>query len=111
MNDTQQNETDGLTPAQARLIELDLKKPEIKAYYEELETVIAEVAAEIGVNAYFEAPDGTVFKIVKSTGTFVSFKDLDFERTKRADEKRGTLSVKEAQDAKRNGYKPLPEEE
>lgn len=100
-----------LTAAQKRLIELDLKKPEIKAYYEELEKVIAEVATEIPLNGYFKADDGTVYKIVKPTGTFVTFKAVDFERTKREGETRGSLSMKEAKDAELNGFKPLPEQE
>jgi len=55
---------DGLTDAQRRLVELDLRKPEIKAYYEELEQTVAAVAAEVGVDGYFAAPDGTVYKLV-----------------------------------------------
>lgn len=98
-----------LTAAQQRLIELDLKKPEIKAYYEELEKVIAAVALEIPLNGYFKGPDGTVYKIVKPAGTFVAYKQLDFERTKREGETRGTLSMKEAKDAELNNFAPLPE--
>ena len=101
--------TDGLTTAQRRLVELDLKKPEIKAYYEELEQVVAKVAEETGINGYFRAPDSTIYKIVKPTGTFVSFKLFDFERTKREGEARGSLSMKEAKDAELNGFRPLPE--
>lgn len=88
-----------LTDAQQRLIQLDLRKKEIDSFYEELEKALADVAAEIGVNSYFQASDGTVFKVVKPTGTFVSFRDLGYNRTKREGEDRGTLSVKEAQAA------------
>lgn len=95
----------------AKLVELDLKKPEITAYYEELERVIAEVEKIVGVNGYFKAPDGTVYKIVKPSGTFVSFKALVYERTKREGEARGSLSMKEAKEAEANGFKPLPESE
>lgn len=98
---------DGLTNAQRRLIALDLKKPEITAYYEELEQTVAAVASEVGIDGYFAAPDGTVYKLVKATGTFVSFKQFAFERTKREGESRGTLSMKEAADARANGFKPL----
>jgi hypothetical protein len=95
--------TTELTPAQARLVELDLRKPEIKAYYEELEQVIAAVAAEIGLGGYFESADGTVYKIIKPEGTFVSFKALDFVRTRRAGELRGSLSQTEAHEARAKG--------
>lgn len=98
-----------LTEAQKKLVELDLKKPEIKAYYEELEKTVAEVAAEMPMNGYFKSDDGTVYKIVKPSGTYVSFKEFDFERTKREGETRGSLSVKEAKEAELNDFKPLPE--
>jgi hypothetical protein len=91
-----------------RLVELDLKKPEIQAYYEEREKVLARVAEYIGVNGYFKASDGTVFKIVEPAGKFVTFSKLDYERTKRDGEVRGTLSMKEAKDAEANGFQPLP---
>jgi len=96
-----------MTEAQQRLVKLDLRKPEIEAYYQELEQTVAQVAAEIGLNGYFEAPDGTVYKIVKPSGRFVLFKDLDFLRTKREGEERGTLSKVEADKARANGFKPL----
>jgi hypothetical protein len=90
-----------------RLVELDLRKPEIQAYYEEREKVLAEVATIVGINGYFKADDGTVFKIVKPAGQYVTFKELDYERTKRDGEARGTLSMKEAKDAEANGFLPL----
>ena len=90
-----------------RLIDLDLKKQEITAYYEELERTLAEVAALIPVNGYFKADDGTVFKIVKPAGQYVTFKEFGYERTKREGEARGSLSMKEAKDAEANGFLPL----
>jgi hypothetical protein len=96
-----------LTDAQVRLVELDLRKKEIEQYYEDLEKTLADVVAEVGLNGYFEAPDGTVYKIVKPQGRFVLFKDLDFLRTKREGEERGSLSMKEAQAAKANEFKAL----
>lgn len=97
-----------LSFAQARLVELDLRKPEIQAYYEELEKITAAVAAEVGMDGYFQAPDGTVYKLVKPADQFVTYRQFAFERTKRDGESRGTLSMKEAADARANGFKPLP---
>lgn len=88
-----------LSDAQQKLIQLDLRKKEIDSFYEELEKALSDVASEIGLNSYFQSSDGTVYKIVKPTGTFVSFRDLGYNRTKREGEERGTLSVKEAQSA------------
>jgi hypothetical protein len=98
---------DGLTDAQRRLVALDLRKKEITAYYEELDQVLPLVVAEVGINGYFQAPDGTVYKLLKAEGKFVTFKDFDFHRTKREGESRGTLSKDEAEKAKANGFKPL----
>ena len=85
-----------MTDTQRRLFQLDLRKAEIEKYYEDLEQAIKDVEAENGINSYFQGSDGVVYKIVKPTGTFVSYKDLNYVRTKRADEARGSLSAKEA---------------
>lgn len=92
-----------LTDAQQRLVDLDLRKPEIEKYYEDLEQAIKDVVkegggpADDGIGAMFQAQDGTVYKMVKPAGTFVSYKELNYVRTKRSGEERGSLSVKEAQ--------------
>jgi hypothetical protein len=88
-----------LSLAQQRLIALDLRKPEIEAYYEQLESTLDEVAKEIGINGYFRALDGIVYKITIPEGHFVSYKRLAFVRTKREGERAGSLSVKEAEAA------------
>jgi hypothetical protein len=102
-----QPSTPNLSEAQVRLVKLDLRKKEIEQYYEDLEKTLAQVASEVGLNGYFEAPDGTVYKIVKPAGRYILFKDLDFLRTKREGEERGTLSMKEANDARSNGFEPI----
>lgn len=90
-----------MTDAQKRLVELDLKKAEINAFYEELDKVTAQVAEEVGIDGYFQSEDKIVYKISKQKGTYVSFRELCYLRTKREGEKAGTLSVKEA---KENGF-------
>ena len=88
-----------MTPAQMKLVALDLKKAEITAYYEELDKVLTEVVAEVGMNGMFQSEDGTVFKITEPKGKYIPYKDLEYLRTKRADERAGTLSAKEAKEA------------
>ena len=88
-----------MTPAQQRLFDLDLKKAEIDRYYEELEEAIKAVEAENGLGSMFQGPDKVVFKIVKPAGTFITYKDLNYVRTKRPDESRGSLAAKEAEAA------------
>jgi Asp-tRNA(Asn)/Glu-tRNA(Gln) amidotransferase C subunit len=82
---------------QAKLVALDLKKKEVEAFYEEMNSVLAELAKEQGLDSMFQAPDGTVYKIHKPTGTFVQYREVGYLRTKREGEDRGTLSVKEAE--------------
>lgn len=77
--------------AQTKLIE-DLKK-QLKEANEALFTTLNE----LGVDTYHQDPvDGTVFKVVKPKGTYIEFKEIGYERTKKEGEERGTLSVKEA---------------
>jgi len=83
-----------------RLIELDKKKEEIKRYFEELEAATKAVLAEQGMDSFFQDPsDGTVFQIVKPEGTFIKFKEVDYIRTRREGEKKGSLSLTKARDA------------
>lgn len=88
-----------LTDAQQRLVKLDLARPAIDKYYEDLEQTLKDVQAEIGTDGFFQSEDGTVYQIVKPNGTFVTFRELGFIRTKRSGEERGSLSVKKAQEA------------
>ena len=52
---------------------------------------------ELGVGSHFQDPtDKTVFQIVEPNGTFISYKKVAYERTKRKGEFKGTLSVRKA---------------
>ena len=88
-----------LTPTQKRFIELDKKKVDIKRYFAELESVTADVVAELGLGAFFQDEDGTVYKATKAGGEFVRYKEFEILRTRRENEPKGTLSLKEAQEA------------
>jgi len=80
--------------AAEKLIELDNKKAEIKRYYEDL----AEVLEVLGTDAHFQSPEGLVFLVEEADGRYVKFEKLRYIRTKKADEKRGELSKKRAQE-------------
>ena len=85
-----------------RFVDLERKKEEVKKYFDELQTAISAVEAEIGINGMFQDEQGTVYKIVVPEGRYVAFDKLSYERTRRkkADgtmEKAGSLSLKEAQ--------------
>lgn len=83
--------------AQKKLIELSFKRDELKKQYEELNTELEKVLTFLGVDNFFQDKDGTVYKVVVPKGSFISFKHIDYVRTRRGDEKIGSLSLKEAE--------------
>lgn len=82
-----------------KFVELEKRKNEVKKYFDELQSALEAVSAEVGVNGMFQDDAGTVYKIVIPDGKFVTFDKLGYERTKREGEARGTLSVKAAEEA------------
>ena len=83
----------------ARLATLDLKKAEVNKFYEELDEVLGQLKEHGQLNGFYQSTDGTVYQIVKPSGRFVTFKDVDYVRTKREGEERGSLSAKAAEAA------------
>ena len=88
-----------MTPTQAKFVELEKKKEAVKKYYEELTEATKALAEELGVGGFFQDPEGTVYKVVVPEGTFVKFQTIGYNRTRRAGEKRGDLSLTEARSA------------
>lgn len=83
-----------------KFLELEHKKTEMKKYWEELDAATAELVKLVGINFYFQDPTtNCVFKTVVPAGRYVEYKAVGYVRTKKADEKRGDLSVKEAEEA------------
>jgi hypothetical protein len=69
---------------------------QLKAVNEQLEAALNET----GVGTMMQDPETLlVYKVVKPKGTFISYKEIDYVRTKKEDEDRGDLSVKEAKAA------------
>ena len=88
-----------MTPAQQKFVNLEKKKEEVKRYYEELKSALEDVVKEIGVNSYFQDEQGVVYKTVTPEGKWVQFEQFSYLRTRREHEKRGDLSLKEAEEA------------
>lgn len=88
-----------MTEAQIKFVALEKKKEEVKKFFEELKLAIEAVKAEVGVNGMFQDGEGTVYKVVIPEGKFVTFDKISYVRTRRLDEKRGDLSLKEAEAA------------
>lgn len=88
-----------MTEAQRKFVELERKKEEIKKYFDELSAAVTAVSKEVGINGYFQDDQGIVYKVVVPDGKFVYFDQISYVRTRRAHEKRGDLSMKEAETA------------
>jgi len=89
-----------MSPVVQRFLELERQKASVKKYFDQLSEATEALAKEVGIGGYFQDPsDGTVFKVVKPEGRFVHYEDVSYVRTRRIDEKRGDLSLKEAEAA------------
>ena len=90
-----------MTEAQLKFIALEKRKEDVKKFFEELSLATEAVVQEIGLNKYFQDGDGIVYKTTVPDGKFVYFEKFSIDRTRRAGEKSGSLSLKEA---KENGF-------
>lgn len=55
---------------------------------------------KLGIDTFLQDPEtGVVFQIVKPTGTFMYYKEIDYIRTKKEGERQGSLSMKKAEEA------------
>lgn len=76
--------------------------------YDELKQTQEELAAEmrvLGVEKYIQDPETlAVYKTIKPTGTFVSFKDIDYKRTLMEGEKGGGPTVLAKKEAEEQGF-------
>lgn len=88
-----------MTEAQSKFVELERKKEEVKKYFDELRQATEVLAKELGVNGMFQDAEGIVYKVVEPEGKFVTFDKISYVRTRRSHEKRGDLSMKEAESA------------
>lgn len=87
-----------LTDAQHTLIELDRRKAAITEFYERYEKALAAVVAESGVGCHFQDDEGVVYQLVEPEGRFVYFEKYRANRTRRDEEKAGTLSMTKARE-------------
>lgn len=61
---------------------------------------LQELLRGLNLGEYVQDPEtGLVYKIVKPTGRFVYYNDREYIRTAKADERAGSLSKKEAEEA------------
>ncbi|RMG80255.1 MAG: hypothetical protein D6707_06705, partial [Bacteroidetes bacterium] len=70
----------------------------LKKELKEMKPKMQELLEQIGEGEYFTG-NNVVYKVIRPEGTFVSFDKISYVRTKKEDEKRGSLSMKEAKEA------------
>jgi hypothetical protein len=81
------------------VVNLAEEKELLKAQLKEIDSKLEQALMSLGVGEVFQANDGTVFKVQEPTGTFISFKKIDYVRTRKEGEKGGNyLSKKEAEE-------------
>lgn len=88
-----------MTNLQKKFVELEKRKEEVKRFFDELAEATEAVKNEIGLNSYFQDDEGTVYKIVEPAGKWITYDKVSYVRTRRITEKRGDLSLKEAEEA------------
>lgn len=81
------------------LVTLSLQKEKLKKEMEEINGKLEEALKGLGIGHMFQAQDGTVFRVSKPTGTYISFREIDYDRTRREGEKSGSLSLTDARAA------------
>ena len=88
-----------LTDEQQKFLELSKRSESLRSELKELGSELEGLLKTIGIGSSFQDPtDNTVFEVVVPNGTFVSFKSVDYDRTKREGEKRGSLSMTRAKE-------------
>ena len=94
-----ENFVEGLTEKQQRFIELERQKAGHKQFFDDLRNATKELLQEQGFDTYFQDDEGVVYKITPVEGRFTYDQIFDVKRTRREGEVKGSLSMKEAQEA------------
>ena len=93
LTDTQQ-----LEAGKAKFVELCKYLEQLKEKTDEVRTELTTVMTLLGMGSTAQDPlTLAVYKIVKPTGTFTYYKDIDYVRTALEGERAGSLSKKEAE--------------
>lgn len=92
-----------MTDNQLKLIELSKKYETLRDAMKDISSALHDattaVAHESGLGTFFQDNDGTVFRVAKATGTYVAYKELVYERTRRNPKEKPGISLKDAREA------------
>jgi hypothetical protein len=81
-----------------KFLELAKKYEDLKEQMESVREELNSVMKELGEGYHCQDHKTMlVYKIVKHLGKFIKFQDIDFHRTRKTNEKSGSLSKKEAE--------------
>lgn len=81
---------------QEKMVELANKKEALKVQMSEVNVELQQTLLALGEGAYFQSKEGLVYKVVKPTGKYMYFDVIDYVRTKKQEESKGSLSKSEA---------------
>lgn len=88
-----------MTEKQKQFVKLEKLRDAAKQVFTDLNTALREVVNESGTEAYFQDEEGTVYKTTVPKGRWVEYESVSYLRTRRNDEDKGSLSIKEAEEA------------
>ncbi|HLD91685.1 MAG TPA: hypothetical protein VI911_11860 [Patescibacteria group bacterium] len=87
-----------LTETQKKFLELSQRYEQLKEEMKKINPELNQLMEQIGIGTYFQDPaTKLVYKISQPTGTFVEYKKIDYDRTKKESESKGSLSKTEAE--------------
>jgi hypothetical protein len=85
---------------QQKFLALAKRKEDLTRQLKQVNTELAETMRQLPIGEMFQDPaDGVVYQTIYPTGTFVEYKNIDYIRTRKEGETKGSLSMKEAQAA------------
>jgi hypothetical protein len=89
-----------MNPLQQKFLELAKKREELAKQMKLLNQDLASAMRDLALGEMFQDPaDGVVYQIIIPSGTFIEYKNVDYIRTRREGEAKGSLSMKEAEAA------------
>jgi hypothetical protein len=93
------NENTSVNELRNSMVTLAEQKEALKTQLKEIDSKLDTVLKALGVGEVFQGSDGTVFRIEKPSGKFISFPEISYVRTRKAGEKGGNyLAKKEAEE-------------
>jgi hypothetical protein len=89
-----------MTESQRRIVVLIAQREAQAKVLDETNKNLAEALRAVPVGEMFQdETDKTVYRVIIPTGTYVEYRTIGYERTKKEGEVKGTLSMKAAEEA------------